>query len=56
MKAEMKTLYDKLTKLLLWNEKLETSIKIREKFNSYNDKWKQLYVKMGKKNVIKTVN
>jgi len=40
MKAEMKALYEKLTKVFVWNDKLESALKIKEKFLTFSEKWK----------------
>jgi len=37
------------------SDRLETSIKLHEKFVSYSDKRKKLAVKVGKKNVVKMI-
>lgn len=38
MKAEMKSLYEKLTKVFVRNEKLEWALKIKEKFLTFSEK------------------
>ena len=38
MKAEMKSLYEKLTKIFKINDKLESALKIRDKFLTFSEK------------------
>ena len=53
IKAEMKWLYDKLTKIFKTNDKLEQALKIWEKFMSFSEEKQKLCVKIGKRNIMK---